>query len=71
MVTNAKGGNMLTLRTFTNALVDFDEKQSLTARRRWWEKFLNMTIQPGWTEQMKVYEFKAKMLPPPETGWAS
>ncbi|OWZ00010.1 LOW QUALITY PROTEIN: hypothetical protein PHMEG_00028890 [Phytophthora megakarya] len=26
MVTNAKGGNMLTLRTFTNALDDFDEK---------------------------------------------
>ncbi|OWZ09780.1 hypothetical protein PHMEG_00017464 [Phytophthora megakarya] len=47
MVTNAKGGNMHTLRTFTNALDDFDEKQSLTARRRWWEKFLNMTIQAG------------------------
>ncbi|OWY94064.1 hypothetical protein PHMEG_00036316, partial [Phytophthora megakarya] len=47
MVTNAKGGNMLTLRTFTNTLDDFDEKQSLTARRRWWEKFLNMTIQAG------------------------
>ncbi|OWY90188.1 hypothetical protein PHMEG_00041798 [Phytophthora megakarya] len=61
MVTNAKGGNMLTLRTFTNTLDDFDEKQSLTARRRWWEKFLNMTIQAGWTEQMKIYEFKTKM----------
>ncbi|OWY97323.1 hypothetical protein PHMEG_00032178 [Phytophthora megakarya] len=63
MVTNAKGGNMLTLRTFTNALDDFDDKQSLTARRRWWEKFLNMTIQAGWTEQMKIYEFKTKMSP--------
>ncbi|OWY95840.1 hypothetical protein PHMEG_00034053, partial [Phytophthora megakarya] len=63
MVTNAKGGNMLTLRTFTNTLDDFDEKQSLTARRRWWEKFLNMTIQAGWTEQMKIYEFKTKMSP--------
>ncbi|OWY95140.1 LOW QUALITY PROTEIN: hypothetical protein PHMEG_00034934 [Phytophthora megakarya] len=67
MVTNAKGGNMLTLRTFTNTLDDFNEKQSLTARRRWWENFLNMTIQTGWTEQMKIYEFKTKM--PPETGW--
>ncbi|OWY95481.1 hypothetical protein PHMEG_00034505, partial [Phytophthora megakarya] len=63
MVTNTKGGNMLTLRTFTNTLDDFDEKQSLTARRRWWEKFLNMTIQAGWTEQMKIYEFKTKMSP--------
>ncbi|OWY98854.1 hypothetical protein PHMEG_00030266, partial [Phytophthora megakarya] len=63
MVTNVKGGNMLTLRTFTNTLDDFDEKQSLTARRRWWEKFLNMTIQAGWTEQMKIYEFKTKMSP--------
>ncbi|OWZ00178.1 hypothetical protein PHMEG_00028696 [Phytophthora megakarya] len=63
MVTNAKGGNMLTLRTFTNALDDFDEKQSLTARRRWWEKFLNMTILAGWTEQMKIYGFKTKMSP--------
>ncbi|OWZ14230.1 hypothetical protein PHMEG_00012322 [Phytophthora megakarya] len=45
MVINTKGRNMLTLRTFTNALDDFDEKQSLTARRRWWEKVLNMTIQ--------------------------
>ncbi|OWY99736.1 putative mitochondrial protein, partial [Phytophthora megakarya] len=63
MVTNAKGENMLTLRTFTNALDDFNEKQSLTARRRWWEKFLNMTIQTGWTEQMNIYEFKTKMSP--------
>ncbi|OWZ05898.1 hypothetical protein PHMEG_00021925 [Phytophthora megakarya] len=54
---------MLTLRTFTNALGDFDEKQSLTARRRWWEKFLNMTIQADWTDQMKIYEFKMKMSP--------
>ncbi|OWY94662.1 hypothetical protein PHMEG_00035545, partial [Phytophthora megakarya] len=55
MVTNAK--------TFTNTLDDFDEKQSLTSCRRWWEKFLNMTIQAGWTEQMKIYEFKTKMSP--------
>ncbi|OWY97493.1 hypothetical protein PHMEG_00031960 [Phytophthora megakarya] len=54
---------MLTLRTFTNALDDFDEKQSLTTRRRWWEKFLNMTIQAGWTDQMKIYEFKTMMSP--------
>ncbi|OWY93648.1 hypothetical protein PHMEG_00036881 [Phytophthora megakarya] len=54
---------MLTLRTFTNTLDDFDEKQSLTARRRWWEKFVNMTIQAGWTGQMKIYEFKTEMSP--------
>ncbi|OWY96776.1 hypothetical protein PHMEG_00032874, partial [Phytophthora megakarya] len=63
MVTNTKGGDMLTLRTFTNTLDDYDEKQSLTARRRWWEKFVNMTIQAGWTEQIKIYEFKTKMSP--------
>ncbi|OWZ07760.1 LOW QUALITY PROTEIN: hypothetical protein PHMEG_00019811 [Phytophthora megakarya] len=41
----------------------FDEKQSLTARHQWWEKFLNMTIKAGWTDQMNIYEFKTKMLP--------
>ncbi|OWZ12269.1 hypothetical protein PHMEG_00014602 [Phytophthora megakarya] len=35
------------LRDYANARDDFDEKQSPTARRRWWEKFLNMTIQAG------------------------
>ncbi|OWZ22532.1 hypothetical protein PHMEG_0002758 [Phytophthora megakarya] len=63
MVTNAKGGNMLTLRTFTNTLYEFDEKQSLTARRRWLKKSVNMTIQAGWTEQMRFYDFKTKMSP--------
>ncbi|POM59353.1 hypothetical protein PHPALM_31925 [Phytophthora palmivora] len=54
---------VLTLRTFTNTLEDFDEKLALSARRRWWERFLNVTVQGGWTDQMKVYELKTKMSP--------
>ncbi|POM70138.1 Hypothetical protein PHPALM_13472 [Phytophthora palmivora] len=42
---------------------DFDEKLSLSARRRWWERFLNVTVQGGWTDQMKGYELKTKMSP--------
>ncbi|POM59108.1 Hypothetical protein PHPALM_36155, partial [Phytophthora palmivora] len=58
-----QGGSVVTLRTFTNTLEDFDEKLSLSARRRWWERFLNVTVQGGWTDQMKVYELKTKMSP--------
>ncbi|POM69688.1 Hypothetical protein PHPALM_14015 [Phytophthora palmivora] len=50
------GGSVVTLRMCTNTLEDFDEKLSLSARRRWWERFLNVTVQGGWTDQMKVYE---------------
>ncbi|POM59753.1 hypothetical protein PHPALM_31471 [Phytophthora palmivora] len=45
---------------------DFDEKLSLSARRRWRERFLNATVQGGWTDQMKVYELKTKMSPASE-----
>ncbi|POM67391.1 Hypothetical protein PHPALM_16622, partial [Phytophthora palmivora] len=58
-----QGGSIVTLRTFTNTLEDFDEKVSLSARRRWWKRFLNVTVQGGWTNQMKVYELKTKMSP--------
>ncbi|POM67774.1 Hypothetical protein PHPALM_16162 [Phytophthora palmivora] len=58
-----QGGSVVTLKTFTNTLEDFDEKLSLSARRRWWERFLNVTVQGGWTDQMKVYELKTKMSP--------
>ncbi|POM61315.1 hypothetical protein PHPALM_29688 [Phytophthora palmivora] len=54
---------VLKLRTFTNTLEDFDEKLSLSARRRWWERFLNVIVQGGWTDQMTVYELKTKMSP--------
>ncbi|POM61466.1 hypothetical protein PHPALM_29510 [Phytophthora palmivora] len=58
-----QGGSVEALRTFTVTLEDFDEKLSLSARRRWWERFLNVTVQRGWTDQMKVYELKTKMSP--------
>ncbi|POM79061.1 Hypothetical protein PHPALM_3338 [Phytophthora palmivora] len=58
-----QGGSVVTLRTFTNTLEDFDEKLSLSARRRWWERFLNATVQGGWTDQAKVYELKTKRTP--------
>ncbi|KUF82486.1 hypothetical protein AM587_10003285 [Phytophthora nicotianae] len=52
----------------SSTLDDFDEKASLTARRRWWERFLNLTIQGGWSDEMKVYELKLKM-PPAVRNW--
>ncbi|POM62247.1 hypothetical protein PHPALM_28622 [Phytophthora palmivora] len=62
-VSMAQGGSVVTLITFTNTLEDFNEKLALSARRRWWERFLNVTVQGGWTDQMKVYELKTKMSP--------
>ncbi|OWY96378.1 hypothetical protein PHMEG_00033365 [Phytophthora megakarya] len=49
---------MLTLRIFSNSLDDFDEKQSLTARRRWWEKFLNMTIRADSEKYYRMIHYK-------------
>ncbi|KAE8988991.1 hypothetical protein PR002_g21585 [Phytophthora rubi] len=30
-------------------------------RRSWWERFVNMSVQGGWTDKMKISELKMKM----------
>ncbi|ETO63739.1 hypothetical protein F444_18624 [Phytophthora nicotianae P1976] len=65
MKTTPAGTTVMQFRPYVSpsTLDDFDEKASLTARRRWWERFLNLTIQGGWSDEMKVYELKLKMPP--------
>jgi hypothetical protein len=62
-VPNAAG--VVTFRPYVNSstLEDFNEYASLIARRRWYERFLNMAVQGGWTNESKVYELKIKMSP--------
>ncbi|OWY97450.1 hypothetical protein PHMEG_00032013 [Phytophthora megakarya] len=36
----------------------FDEKASISDRKNWWEKFTNMSVQGGWTSQVKIRELK-------------
>ncbi|KAE9001638.1 hypothetical protein PR002_g17859 [Phytophthora rubi] len=59
------GGTTLTFRPYVSSstLEDFDEDAQLPARRRWWERFLNLTVQGGWSDRTKVYELKLKMSP--------
>jgi hypothetical protein len=33
----------------SSTLEDFNEHASLIARRRWYERFVNMAVQGGWT----------------------
>ncbi|ETP40828.1 hypothetical protein F442_11897 [Phytophthora nicotianae P10297] len=65
MKTTPAGTTVMQFRPYVSSstLDDFDEKASLTARRRWWERFLNLTIQGGWSDEMKVYELKLKIQP--------
>ncbi|OWZ10342.1 hypothetical protein PHMEG_00016817, partial [Phytophthora megakarya] len=57
------GSTMLTLRPYVNSatLGMFDEKASISDRKNWWEKFTNMSVQGGWTSQVKIRELKMKM----------
>jgi hypothetical protein len=47
----------------SSTLEDFNEHASLIARRRWYERFLNMAVQGGWTNESKVYKLKIKISP--------
>ncbi|OWY94826.1 hypothetical protein PHMEG_00035336, partial [Phytophthora megakarya] len=42
----------------------FDEKASISDRKNWWEKFTNMPVQGGWTNQLEnlTAEFRRKYL---------
>ncbi|KAE8915351.1 hypothetical protein PF003_g5 [Phytophthora fragariae] len=64
------GGTTLTFRPYVSSstLEDFDEDAPLPAQRRWWERFLNLTVQGGWSDRTKVYELKLKM-PPAVRNW--
>ncbi|GMF35676.1 unnamed protein product [Phytophthora fragariaefolia] len=57
------GPTLLTVRPYVNpnSLEKFDEKASLGDRRSWWERFLNMTEQGGWTDKVKLSELMMKM----------
>ncbi|KAE9309315.1 hypothetical protein PR003_g20539 [Phytophthora rubi] len=68
--TTTLGGTTLTFRPYVSSstLEDFDEDAQLPARRRWWERFLNLTVQGGWSDRTKVYELKLKM-PPAVRNW--
>ncbi|OWY92356.1 hypothetical protein PHMEG_00038682, partial [Phytophthora megakarya] len=57
------GTTMLTLRPYVNSatLGMFDEKASISDRKNWWEKFTNLSVQGGWTSQVKIRELKMKM----------
>ncbi|KAE9336459.1 hypothetical protein PR003_g12499 [Phytophthora rubi] len=50
------GGTTLTFRPYVSSstLEDFDEDAPLPARRRWWERFLNLTVQGGWSDRTNV-----------------
>ncbi|GMF45803.1 unnamed protein product [Phytophthora fragariaefolia] len=63
--TTTLGGTALTIRpcVSSSTLEDFDEDGPLPAPRRWWESFLNLTVQGGWSDRTKVYELKLKMPP--------
>ncbi|GMF14638.1 unnamed protein product [Phytophthora fragariaefolia] len=49
------GSTHLTVRPYVNpnSLEKFDEKASQGDRRFWWERFLNMTEQGGWMDNVK------------------
>ncbi|KAE8967322.1 hypothetical protein PR001_g28138, partial [Phytophthora rubi] len=57
------GGTLLTLRPYVSSstLEKFDEKASMGDRRSWWERFVNMSVQGGWTDKMMISELKMKM----------
>ncbi|GMF36881.1 unnamed protein product [Phytophthora fragariaefolia] len=57
------GSTLLTIRPYVNpnSLETFDEKASLGDRRSWWERFLNMTEQGGWTDKVKLSRLRMKI----------
>jgi hypothetical protein len=61
--TTKVGSNFLTVRPYVNlnSLEKFYEKASIGDRKSWWERFLNMTDQGGWTDEVKLSELKMKM----------
>ncbi|EGZ20592.1 hypothetical protein PHYSODRAFT_259420 [Phytophthora sojae] len=62
-VTTKDGKTVMNFRPYvnSNSLEDFDDKASYHERTRWWERFLTLTVQGGWTDSMKVYELRLKL----------
>ncbi|EGZ27096.1 hypothetical protein PHYSODRAFT_472956 [Phytophthora sojae] len=62
-VTTKDGKTVMNFRLYenSNSLEDFDDKASYHERTRWWERFLTLTVQGGWTDSMKVYELRLKL----------
>ncbi|OWY93322.1 LOW QUALITY PROTEIN: hypothetical protein PHMEG_00037334 [Phytophthora megakarya] len=61
--TTQGGTTMMTIRPFVTAspLEDFDEKDFLSERTCWWERFQTLDFQGGWGDKMKVYELHLKL----------
>ncbi|EGZ22525.1 hypothetical protein PHYSODRAFT_330298 [Phytophthora sojae] len=59
------GKTSWTFRRYVNSsmLGQFDEKAPLGDRRTWWEKFTNISVQGGWSDQTKVRALKMKLSP--------
>jgi hypothetical protein len=61
--TVAAGNTILTVHPHVNSqlLAKFDEKAERSDRRDWWEQFMNLANQGGWTDQVRLRELKMKM----------
>ncbi|EGZ21098.1 hypothetical protein PHYSODRAFT_255368 [Phytophthora sojae] len=61
-VTTQDGKTVMNFRPYvsSSSLEDFDDKAPYQERTRWWERFLTLTVQGGWTDSMKVYELRLK-----------
>jgi hypothetical protein len=60
--TVAAGNTILTVHPHVNSqlLAKFDEKAERSDRRDWWEQFMNLANQGGWTDQVRLRELKMK-----------
>ncbi|EGZ25055.1 hypothetical protein PHYSODRAFT_482570, partial [Phytophthora sojae] len=69
-VTTQDGKTVMNFRPYvsSSSLEDFDDKAPYQERTRWWERFLALTVQGGWTDSMKVYELRLK-LPSSARNW--
>ncbi|KAF1780989.1 hypothetical protein GQ600_17758 [Phytophthora cactorum] len=63
-VPNLKDGSTTyNFRPYVNSssLKEFDTKASLRERTSWWERFMNMASQGGWSSKMRIQELKLKV----------
>jgi hypothetical protein len=68
----ADGTPMFTINPFVsaNSLPDFDEKTDPSDRAHWLEKFQATAMAGGWTDKVKLYQFKLN-LPSSVRNWRS
>ncbi|KAE9032415.1 hypothetical protein PR003_g27288 [Phytophthora rubi] len=68
--TNTMGDTSVTFKLYMypTGLEDFDEDAPLPMRKRWWERFVHLAVQCGWSNRTKLYEFKL-MVSPAVRNW--